>query len=82
MRFRLEYQMWLVCSLVAFLFILDFSFSRPSQADWNAQWEKTLEAAGKEGRLNYSQRFSGLLEVLLFDDIKEKSAWCPISLSH
>ncbi len=52
MRFRLEYQMWLVCSLVAFLFILDFSFSRPSQADWKAEWEKTLEAAGKEGRLN------------------------------
>ncbi len=52
MRFRLEYQLWLVCSLVAFLFILDLSFSRPSQADWKAEWEKTLEAAGKEGRLN------------------------------
>jgi len=33
-------------------------------------------------KLNYSQRFSGLLEALLFDEIKENSTWRLISLSQ
>ncbi len=33
-------------------------------------------------QLNYSQQFSGLLEAILFEDIKESSAWRHISLSH
>ncbi len=44
------YPAWRAVALVLFLF--GFIESGPAQTDWKAEWEKTLAAANKEGRLN------------------------------
>ena len=37
-------------NLLAMFFV--FALNVPVEADWKAEWEKTIEAAKKEGRLN------------------------------
>jgi iron(III) transport system substrate-binding protein len=38
--------------VLSFLFLLGFIESSSAQTDWKKEWEKTLEAAKKEGKLN------------------------------
>ncbi len=51
MHFTHAHLIRLICSFLALFLSLDLSFSWPSQADWKAEWERTVEAARKEGQV-------------------------------
>ena len=39
-------------ALLAFILLLSFLLHIPALADWTKEWEKTLEAAKKEGQVS------------------------------